>query len=399
MQMTYDVWTAETRKDPYPLYRQMRERDPVWWDGGSWVLTRHADVLLALLDPRLSAEFPDPASFLTDEELARFADLYAVTRAFMLFRDEPAHTRLRGLVAQAFSAKMVESMRPRVRRIVDELLDAVAPAGEMDIIRDLANPLPGVVIAEMLGVPQVDQPRFKHWANEYAIYLGAANKDNAVRQRGNDSVVAMTAYIRQAAAERRERPRGDLLTALVQAEEAGEHLSELELAATCFLLLFAGNETTTNLIGNGILTLLRHPDALAQLRAQPELIRTATEEFLRFEGPVQMTGRRVREDVEVGDTLVRAGDSVTTILGAANRDPDQFPDPDRLDITRRPNRHVAFGHGVHFCLGAPLARLEGQIAIDAVVRRFPRLRLACDDIEWQPNDVFRGLTALPVMLA
>ncbi|MGH9173901.1 MAG: cytochrome P450, partial [Vicinamibacterales bacterium] len=310
----------------------------------------------------------------------------------------PDHTRLRGLVAQAFSARMIESMRPRIQATVDELLDRVEPVGRLDIIADLANPLPGIVIAEMLGVPKEEQPRFKAWASDYARFLGTLNTPNESRIAANRAVVEMSEYIREVAERRRVEPRDDLITALVQAEDQGERLTHDELVATCFLLLFAGNETTTNLIGNGILTLLRNPDAHRQLREHPEMIRTAIEELLRWESPVQFTDRLVIEDIEIGGQQIPAGQGVRTIIGAANRDPDQFENPETLDLSRRPNRHVGLAHGLHFCLGAPLARAEGQITINAVIQRFPHLALATDRVEWQANHVFRGLTALPVTL-
>ncbi|RIK46105.1 MAG: cytochrome P450, partial [Chloroflexi bacterium] len=378
----YDVWSAEARVDPYPTFHRMRAEDPVHWDGYSWQLTRHADVLFAFSDPRFSSErigIPSEIAGVAAEELSAAVPLYDISQAMMLFRDPPAHTRLRGLVAQAFSAKMIEGMRPRIQELVDELLDEAERAGEFDLIQALANPLPGKVIAELLGVPAEDQPKFKHWANQYAAFLGGSDEAGELLRAGIESALAMGEYIRHTIALRKAEPRDDLMTALVQAEEEGDRLSELELVATVFLLLFAGNETTTNLIGNGTLTLLRQPEAFAQLRAHPEIIRTAVEELLRYESPVQLTNRRTLVDLEIGGVPVPAGANVQTWLGAANRDPEQFPDPDRLDLTRRPNRHLGLAHGLHFCLGAPLARAEGQIAINAVVQRFPGLRLAVDD--------------------
>lgn len=397
----YDVWSAEARRDPYPLFKRMRTEDPVHWDGYSWQLTRHADVLFAFSDARFSSErvgMPAEIAGMAADELMEAVPLYDISQAMMLFRDPPAHTRLRGLVAQAFSAKMIEGMRPRIQELVDDLLDAAAQVGEFDLIQGLANPLPGMVIAELLGVPAEDQPKFKHWANQYAAFLGGSEDAAGHMRAGIESALAMGEYIQHIVAQRRIDPRDDLLTALTQAEEAGDRLSEIELIATVFLLLFAGNETTTNLIGNGTLTLLRQPQAFQQLHAQPEIIRSAIEELLRYESPVQLTNRRTLEDVLIGEQLVPAGSNVQTWLGAANRDPAQFPDPDRLDLTRRPNRHIGLAHGLHFCLGAPLARAEGQIAINAVVQRFPHLRLTIDDadIQWQANDVFRSLRALPV---
>jgi cytochrome P450 len=398
MQTTYDIFGDLTRDDPYPLYRQMREEAPVHFDGFAWSLTRHADVLLAFTDPRFSSDrFGDPY-WLEPEEALRVKPLYDITNLFLLFMDPPDHTRLRGLVAQAFSARMVESVRPKIQQAVDELLDRVAPAGHMDVIADLANPLPGIVIAEMLGVPKEDQPRFKAWANDYARFLGTLGDNPDLREAANRAVIELSDYIREVAAQRRAEPRDDLITALVQAEEEGERLTHDELVATCFLLLFAGNETTTNLIGNGVLTLLRHPDAHQQLRDNPALIRTAIEELLRWESPVQFTNRIAIVDLEIDGERILAGQNVRTIIGAANRDPAQFDNPESLDLGRRPNRHIAFAHGIHFCLGAPLARAEGQIAINTLVQRFPGLAATTDRVEWQRNHVFRALKALPVAL-
>ncbi len=398
MQTTYDIFSDLVRDDPYPLYRQMREEAPVHFDGWAWNLTRHADVLFAFSDPRFSSDRFGTPDWLEPDYAREVAPLYKITNLFLLFMDPPDHTRLRGLVAQAFSAKMVEGMRPKIQQAVDDLLDKVAPSGGMDIIADLANPLPGIVIAEMLGVPKADQPRFKEWANAYARFLGTLGDNPDLRDAANRAVIELSDYIREVAQQRRVEPRDDLITALVQAEDEGERLSHDELVATCFLLLFAGNETTTNLIGNGVLTLLRNPNALALLHEQPTLIRTAIEEFLRWESPVQFTDRAVIEDVEIGGEQIYAGQSVRTILGAANRDPAQFEHPETFDITRRPNRHIAFAHGIHFCLGAPLARAEGQIAINSLVQRFPTLAPADDRVEWQRNHVFRALKTLPVTL-
>ncbi|HEX5167249.1 MAG TPA: cytochrome P450 [Thermomicrobiales bacterium] len=398
MQTTYDIFSDLVRDDPYPLYRQMRDEAPVHFDGHAWNLTRHADVLTAFTDPRFSSDrFGTPDWFEPDYAL-QIKPLYDITNLFILFMDPPDHTRLRGLVAQAFSAKMVESVRPKIQAAVDELLDRVAPTGQMDITADLANPLPGIVIAEMLGVPKEDQPRFKEWANAYARFLGTLGDNPELRDDANQAVIELSDYIREVAGQRRVEPRDDLITALVQAEEQGERLTHDELVATCFLLLFAGNETTTNLIGNGVLTLLRHPVALRQLREQPAMIRTAIEEFLRWESPVQFTDRAVIEDITIDGQRIEAGQYVRTILGAANRDPAQFDNPESLDLSRRPNRHIAFAHGIHFCLGAPLARAEGQIAINTLVQRFPALAPASDRVEWQRNHVFRALKSLPVTL-
>jgi cytochrome P450 len=396
MVTTYDFWSPEAIANPYPLYARVRAKTPVFHDGYQWIISRYHDMMPLLLDPRLSSARRITFDWLEPEEQAEFLPLSTTNEAMMLFLDPPSHTRLRGLVAQAFSARMIEGMRPRIQELVDDILDAVAPDEVWDVMPTLAIPLPGLVIAELLGVPTADRAQFKAWANDYAAWLGMIGPDEEQRRAANRAVIEMSAYIREQATRRRHEPRGDLLTALVQAEEAGDRLSEQELVATCFLLLFAGNETTTNLIGNGLLALLEHPNELARLRQDPSLIRTAIEELLRYESPVQFTSRVALEPLEIGGQQIASGDIIFTMLGAANRDPDAFADPDRLDISRRPNKHVAFLHGIHFCLGAPLARAEGQIAIQSVVQRFPHLQLATDTFDWQHNNVFRGLRALPV---
>jgi cytochrome P450 len=394
MVTTYDFWSPEATDNPYPLYRRVRAEMPVFHDGYQWILSRYHDLMPLLLDQRLSSAGRISFDWMEPEERAEFLPLSATNDAMILFLDPPSHTRLRGLVAQAFSARMIEGMRPRIQQQVDDILDDVAEREVWDVMPELATPLPGLVIAEMLGVPTADRAQFKAWATDYASWLGTIGPDDEQRRAANRAVVEMSAYIREQAALRRRAPQDDLLTALVQAEEAGDRLSEHELVATCFLLLFAGNETTTNLIGNGLLTLLRHPDELARLRADPALIRTAVEELLRYEGPVQLTARRAKESFDLFGHPVAAGDWLTVVLGAANRDAAAFADPQRFDISRRPNKHLTFAHGAHFCLGAPLARAQGQIAIQSVVQRFPDLQLVNERADWRDNAVLRGLMSL-----
>jgi cytochrome P450 len=398
MTTVLDFFSAEQRSDPYPLFRQVREEEPVLWSGDGWTLLRYADVMAALLDPRLAAARVDPSG--APEEIRNeFAPFFDSMRNMLLFADPPDHTRLRGLVTQAFSARRIEGMRPAIQSIVDELLDAVAERGTMDVIADVANPLPGIVIAELLGVPKSDQAQFKTWANDFAAAIDGSGDELTSLQLGLRSVNAMSAYLGEVAEQRRRAPQDDLITDLLAAQEEGAHLTHAELVATCLLLLFAGNETTTNLIGNGILTLLRHPDELARLRAAPELIRAAVEELLRFESPVQGTSRVARETFEIDGRCIEAGQHVSVLTGAANRDPAQFEEPDRLHLSRRPNRHLGFGHGIHFCLGAPLARAEGQIAINAILQRCAALELRDDKARWRALAVFRGLEELPVAFA
>lgn len=390
----YEFWTLEAMADPYSIYQRLREEAPVLKDGNTWTLSRYREVAALLPDRRMSA-VRGHLEGLEAEERARYQALIDVNHDMILFLDPPNHTRLRGLVAQAFSARRIEALRLRIAALVDELLAGIEPGEPWDLIDRLANPLPGLTIAELIGVPASDQPRFTAWADDYGAWLGALQEDPELRERANRSAIELSTYLRELVSERRAQPGDDLLSGLIQAEEEGDKLSEREMISTVFLLLFAGNETTTNLIGNGMLQLLRHTDELARLRADPGLIRTAIEEMLRFDGPVQLTTRNVTEPIELEDgRTIQPGEWIRFVLGAANRDPEQFEDPDRLDIGRRPNRHVTFGHGIHFCLGAPLARAQGQIAIAALVERYPTLALATDDLRWRYNPVLRGLEEL-----
>ena len=380
--------------DPYPTYHRLRAKDPVHHSPlGFWVLTRYEDVVAALRDPRLAKEA------IAGVVAARFGvEVPPGMGVSMLDRDPPDHTRLRGLVSKAFTPRVVEALRPHIRQIVDGLLERVEGAGSMDLIEEFAYPLPVVVICEMLGVPVEDHERFKGWSLEIARSLDLILQppDSDLARRSADARQALTDYFRGLIAERRASPRADMLSALIAAEEAGDKLSEQELMATCILLLVAGHETTVNLIGNGTLALLRHPDELRRLRENPALIGSTVEELLRYDGPVQRTARIPSAAVTIGGLTIDAGEMVMPFIGAADRDPAHFPDPDRLDIARSDNRHIGFGLGIHFCLGAPLARLEGQIAINTLVQRLPKLALATDRPEYRQSLTLRGLKTLPV---
>src|SRR5262245_6742515 len=390
---SFNPMAPEFVADPYPTYHRLRALDPVHRSPlGFWVLTRYEDVVVALRDARFGKEA-------LGELVARRQGAESVgARLSMLDRDPPDHTRLRALVNKAFTSRVVDALRPRVQQIVDELLGRVEGAGRMDLIEDFAYPLPVIVICEMLGVPVEDREHFKSWGLDIARGLDALllPPGSDVHRRAGEARKAITAYFRTLIAERRKGPRADLLSALIATEEAGDKLSEEELLATCILLLIAGHETTANLIGNGMLALLRHPDELGRLRQDPGLIQSAVEELLRYDGPVQRTARVPSEDIAIGGHVIPKGELVMPFIGAADRDPAQFPDPDRLDIARADNRHIAFGWGIHFCLGAPLARVEGQIAVNALVQRFPRLAVATDAPEFRQSLTLRGLTSLPV---
>lgn len=395
----YNPLDKRFRSDPYPLYKNLQQRDPFHRSRlvGGWVLTRYEDVSTVLRDNRFLADerklpaFEKQRGQLIKQGLIEEDER---TSPSMLRSDPPDHTRLRSLVTKAFTPRTIEALRSRIEAIVQEQLDAVADAASMDVIRQLAYPLPVTVIAEMLGVPTEDREQFKHWSDEAIRGIGFGSIDDFRRSLAASR--ALRAYFQPIAEERRREPREDLFSALLAAEEEGDKLSLDEVFDMLILLLVAGNETTTNLIGNGLLALLRHPDQLALLRDDPALIESAVEELVRYDSPVQATGRFVLEDVPMDGHTIKAGQQAIVLLAAANRDPEHFPDPDRLDITRQDNHPLSFGHGIHYCLGAPLARLEGQVALLALVQRFPNLRPATDRLEWGDNFILRGLTSLPV---
>lgn len=387
--------------DPHAYYARLRETAPVQPaalpDGQTvWLLTRYADVEAAFVDPRL---VKDPRNARSPEELAQMPARPEATRYVrtnMLARDAPDHTRLRRLVSKAFTPRMVEQLRPRVREIADALLDALAGRGEMDLVGEYAFPLPITVIAEMLGIPAADREQFRVWSDAAL----AAMPPQPAGPAAVEAAESLQRYLEPLFEERRRAPTEDLITGLVQAEEAGDRLSKQELQAMVYLLLAAGYETTGNLIGSGMLALLQHPDQFAKLLADPALMPSAVEELLRFCSPVATaTVRYAAEDVAVRGAVIPKGNMVLMIITAANRDPARFPWPDALDITRRDNKHLAFGHGIHYCLGAPLARLEGEIALGTLLRRLPDLRLgvAPDAVTWRPSFWMRGLANLPVL--
>ncbi|HVH17433.1 MAG TPA: cytochrome P450 [Myxococcota bacterium] len=394
----FNPFSPAWRRDPYPYYRRLRETAPTYRSPllGVTVLTRYDDVLSVLRDPRFSVRRSESRAF---QRLNPFAELspefQSMIERNLLMLDPPDHTRLRGLVAKAFTPRVVETMRPRIEALVEELLDRVAADGEMELVRDFAEPLPVIVIAELLGLPREDRAAFKRWADELAVLVDpVAIVGGLGRVQG--AFDEFCAYLRAAFAARRAAPRDDLISALVAAEDRGDVLSEAELISTLILILGAGHETTTNLLGNAVLALLRNPGERKRLQDDPELGESAVEEFLRYDSPVQATDRMAKEDLHIGPALVRQGEFAVLLLGAANRDPARFAEPDRLDLARRDNHHVAFGQGLHFCLGATLARLEARIAIDALLRRFPDF-----DGEHAPalrrSTTLRGPASLPLV--
>jgi cytochrome P450 len=387
--------TPEFLFDPYPFYRQLREAGaPVWLphnapSGGMWLFTRYDDVLFILKDTHT---FKDDRARTPPEGLTPLSEA-------MLDRDPPDHTRLRRLANQAFTPQRVKDLEPRIAQVSQELVERIRVRGEADFIADFALPLPVIVIAELLGVPAADHDRFGVWSNRVMASGDAVVGTEESLQQGMEAMVALAGYLAELIRQRRQQPREDLISALVTARDAGDRLSEEELLGTCVLLLIAGHETTVNLLGNGLLTLLRHPEQLALLKEHPESIPSAVEEMLRYESPIQRaTPRFAAQPFELAGQRIEQGQQVSAVIGAANRDPAHFPDPDRFDITRNPNRHLSFGHGIHFCLGAPLARVEARIAFGQILESLPDIRLATEQPEWRPATWFRGLKRLPVVV-
>ena len=385
--------------DPYPYYAQLRCDNPVYWSASrhAWFLTRYADVEAVARDRRISSNrVPAIMGQLTAEQRAAFAPLARAVSAWMLFVDPPDHTRLRALVNHAFTPRMIAGLRSQIQNTIDALLDAVMPQGTMEVIRDFALPLPATIIATMLGVPSEDHEQFKQWSDDIVGTFAGIGDPGARFQRAQDSLFDLADYLRPIVARLRREPQDNLLSALVVAEEAGDRLTEEELFANCVLLLLAGHETTTNLIGNGLLALLRAPSQYALLREDPRLMASAVEELLRYDSPTQNFSRLALEDLDVAGTKIRRGDRIFLCYGAANRDPEQFEHPEQLDVRRPANRHLSFSHGLHYCLGAALARLEGQLAFRSIVDRMPEIVLAPKAVEWSMSMSLRGLKALHV---
>ncbi len=392
----YRLLDPEVLANPYPLYRRLREEDPVRWDPflHAWVVTRYADVVRVLHE--FSAKRTPTPEQLATMGLSSLTPIAELMVRLMLFMEGSAHTRLRGLCSAAFTPARVEALRSHIQEIANRLVDELLPRGEMDLIDDFAAPLPAIVTAEMLGVPIADHPLLKQWSSDFAQMLGNFQHNPDRTERIRNTVNEMSAYFHDAIKEQSVRPREGLVHSLLKAEVNGDRLSNDEVVASLIVTMVGGQETTTNLIGNGILTLLRNPEVAEELRGDLSLIPSAVEELLRYESPSQHTARLAQEDTELGGKMIKKRQAVYAVMGAANRDPERFADPDRLDIRRKENRHVAFGFGAHFCFGAPLARMEGQIAFATLLSRFQNLQLKPGPIVWRENLGLRGLTALPV---
>lgn len=386
----------EILANPYPLYAKLRTEDPVHWDRflQTWVVTRYADVVNVLHS--FSADRTPTPEQLTAMGLSALNPIARVMVKQMLFMDAPAHTRLRGLASAAFTPAKVEVLRGHIQEIANDLLDRVQRRGWMDVISEFAAPLPAIVTAEMLGVPTEDHADLKQWSADFAEMLGNFQHNPDRIPRVLESTNNLTTYFQNAINNMREHPREGLIHSFMTAELNGDRLTDEEIVANCIVTMVGGQETTTNLIGNGLLTLMRNPEKLFQLRDNLRLIPSAVEELLRYESPSQHTGRIAREDVQIGDKQVRKGQAVMAIMAAANRDPERFSDPDQLILDRADNKHLAFGWSSHFCFGAPLARMEGQIAFETILRRLPNLDLVPGHLTWRNNSGLRGLIALPV---
>jgi pimeloyl-[acyl-carrier protein] synthase len=395
----YNLLQPEVLANPYPLFRALREEDPVHWDPflHAWVVTRYADVVTVL--HRFSADRTPTPEQLSAMGCAELSPIAKVMVKQMLFLDGSAHTRLRSLSACAFTPARVASLASHIQEITDRLIERMEGRETVDLIADFAEPLPAIVTAEMLGVAVSDHVQLKEWSASFAEMLGNFQHNPDRAPRIARAVEEMTAYFRSAIRDMEKNPREGLIHSLMTAELEGGRLSEEEVIANAIVIMVGGQETTTNLIGNGILTLTRHPSQMQWLRENPDKMKAALEELLRYESPSQHTARLAPADVELGGKLIRKRQAVIAVMAAGNRDPQQFADPDRLDLERADNRHLAFGWAAHFCFGAPLARLEGQIAFSTLLRRFREIRPKNGyEPEWRENLGLRGLKALPLHL-
>jgi cytochrome P450 len=405
------LFTPEFFADPYPLFQRLRAEAPVWWSEklGGWVLTRYDDVVNALRDVKSFSSAGRVTHLLRQlpaEVRRQVAQLERHYEVGLAHSDPPSHTRIRSLLTKVFTPRMVETIRPRIQAVTNELLDKALGKGEpcahpntIDAMSALAYPLPATIIAAMIGAPAQDHEQFKAWAAAINGLYEKGGRISAERVlRAQHKLSEMRAYLADLIAQRRAHLADDLLSGLVGAEREGAKLNEAELVSTAVTLFVAGHETTTHLIGNGLVALLRHPDQWQKLKDHPELMPQAIEEMLRYDTSVPRSWRIATADIELGGQTICKGQLVLPLLAAANRDPAQFPDPDRFEIERQPNKHLGFGHGVHFCLGAPLARLEAPIAIGTLLRRAPNLRLAVDatKLAWRHDIALRGLEALPL---
>ncbi|MEG4944797.1 cytochrome P450 [Microcoleus sp. F4-D5] len=397
----FNLFDHKFNANPYPTYHGLRNEDPVhrYFVGGDWIVTRYADVKAVLKSSCVSTD-DRPKSiqernkyFLHKEK--NLDTLAYTTSRFLFYMNPPDHTRLRGLVGKGFSSVVVERMRPHIQEIVNELLDKVRHKGSMDIVAELASPLSVSVISKLLGIPKEAQQQLHQWTNVLSRILDplVSLKEYEAMNQATEEIQE---YLRTLIAAREKEPQEDFISNLIAAKDQSDRLSQKELLAICTLLFGAGEETTGNTIGNGMLALLQHPNQMEQLKREPTMIQSAVEEVIRYDSAIQMLTRIATDNIEIGNQTIKAGEKIVLCLGAANRDPAQFPNPDELNINREHNQHVAFADSIHYCLGAPLARLETQIAINTLIQTFPNLKLASNKQEWKKSIVIRGLKSLSV---
>ena len=406
MVRAFDLGDPATNANPFPEFARLRAEDPVHWSPAmkAWIVTRYADVRqVALNNRQVSADRLTPF-FKANREYQRgsLESLVRYLNHWMVFRDPPDHTRLRRLFNKAFTPTSVENLRPNIEDIVAELIEGMTVkarrGGTADFIADFAYPLPASVIMDLLGVPRADLARMKVWSDDIALFIGTAQVAGNKYLRAEAGARAMAGYFRELVEQRAVEPTTDMISKLVLARDEADALTTDEIIGTCILLLFAGHETTTNLIGNGFLYSMRHREQWERLVAQPSLVETAVEEYLRYDGPSGALARVASGDIEMAGKTIRAGDRVFAFVNSANRDPEAFDEPERFDIGREQNPHMTFGHGIHFCLGAPLARLEAQIAALRLSERLPGIRLVAGEPDWHDSLILRGVNSLPVRL-
>ena len=399
-----EVFSDEILQDPYPTYARLLEEGPLHYvDVGSkwavWSVFSHAECSAMAKDPRCSAKRAQQQLLaLPLSRQAEFSELARMLGLWLIFMDPPEHTRLRKLLNKGFSPAAIEALRPQVEAIVDRMLKRLEHGSEVELMREFANPMPVRIICEMLGIPQELNETFVNWSRAIALFRGSPDRNIEQAKAAQDALIELTEFFRRTVAERKKNKGNDLISLLIDIEEEGEVLTEEELYAQCIALLFAGHETTRNLIGNGMYTLLKHPQETAELRENPDMIRTTVEELLRYESPVQFTARVLKEDIEICGQRIPRRWTILCMLGAANRDPKRFKEPNKLDLKRLNNQHLAFSAGPHACIGGQLARLEGQIAIQNLVQRFPNMKLTGPKPEWASTFGFRGLKSLPVIM-
>jgi cytochrome P450 len=401
MNQPFDLFQSEVIQNPYPMFDEMRRESPVHWNDSvkGWFVTRYFDVRMVLRDPRFSVEKMAPfANRMVGSKQEKIAFLAEILGGWIVFKDPPEHTKLRQVLQGAFMPKPLAALRPKVEAIAREILDDLGDRTDIDVIADFAVPLPATVIGDLCGVPRDQVYRLRHWADDIAKFVLQGRSTPDRYDRSYNALVECVDFYRDLVADHRANPQDNLTSLMIDGGDVGIPLTDDEIVSTLVLILFAGHETTTNLIASGMFALLQHPEQMAMMESDRSLIPSAVEEFLRFEGPASTLVRIALEDIEIGDQLIKKGERIFASVDAAGHDPDVFQGAEGIDITRRRNRHMAFGKGIHLCLGAPLARLEGQIAFEALFERYTGFRLRGDTPEWRDELITRGLHELPISM-